>query len=154
MLDWARCSKLGGARDTWGQVRRLGNGETFRCTKIRHHQAAYLYSAELRGFSELGCSPWPSVCLVRKSAESFGRVIWVDSRSSRNRRSGRTGIISRPSPCAYSGIRPRPLDVGNLNRGLCALWVWRIGYERCVAERMYVRKCVRMHKCPHVSTDM
>lgn len=129
-------------------------GETFRCTKIRHRQAAYLYSAELRGFSDLRRSPWPSVCLVRKSAESFGRVISVDSRNSRNRRSGRTGIISRPSPCAYSGIRPRPLDVGNLNRGLCAWWVWRIGYEKmwprgctyasvsvCISARMLAQTC-------------
>lgn len=52
-----------------------------------------------------------------------------------------------------SGIRPRPLDVGNLNRGLLVWWCGGLSM-RLVGERMYVRKCVRMHKCPHVSTDM
>lgn len=84
-------------------------GETFRCTKIRHQEAAYLYSVELREFSELGRGPWHLRLSCEKSAESFGRVISVDSRNSRNRRSGRTGIIlSAIAMRTPQGLGPGP----------------------------------------------
>lgn len=87
-----------------------------------------------------------------KSGEIFGHVNSVNLTTPDTGELGDgdyfSAVAMRPS-----GIRPRPLDAGNLNRGLCVKWVSRIGYED-VAERMCLRKCVRMHKCPHVSTDM
>lgn len=87
-----------------------------------------------------------------KSGEIFGHVNSVNLTTPDTGELGDedyfSAVAMRPS-----GIRPRPLDAGNLNRGLCVKWMSRIGYED-VAERMCLRKCVRMHKCPHVSTDM
>jgi hypothetical protein len=130
-------------------------GETFRCTKIRHQEAAYLYSVELRGFSELGRGPWH----LRLSCEKICRELWPCHL-------GRFSQLPKPEEWAdgdyslghrhahTSGIRPRPLDVGNLNRGLCAWWVWRIGYEKmwprgctyasvsvCISARMLAQTC-------------
>lgn len=83
--------------------------------------------------------------------ESFGRLVSINLATSETGGMDR-GDYSSAFAMRPPGIRPRPLDAGNLNRGLRVVGV--VGWVGKMSVRMHVRKCVRMHRSLHVNLDM